>query len=53
MHLTDLLKLRKASHCPRSARDELLFEVGKMRLATAGDRAFVNVPPFVWNGLPY
>ena len=52
-YLKELLKLRKAFLCTRSACDELLFEVGKTRSATAGDRAFVNVAPFLCNRLPY
>ena len=52
-YLKELLKLRKTSRCTRSACDELLLEVGKIRLATAGGRAFVNVAPFLWNRLPY
>ena len=39
-----------ASRCTRSACDDLLLDqtrsVGKTRLATVGDRAFVNVAPF-------
>ena len=41
--LKELLKPRKAFRCTRSACDELLLEVGMTRLATAADRAFVNV----------
>ena len=52
-YLKELLKLRKAFCCTRSACDGLLLEVGKTRLATAGDLAFVNVAPFLWNRLPY
>ena len=52
-YLKELLKLHKNSHCTSSACDELLLEVGKTRLATAGDRVFVNVSPFLWNRLPY
>ena len=52
-YLEELFKLRKAFRCTRSACDDLLLEVGKTRLATAGDRAFVNVAPFLWNRLPY
>ena len=52
-YLKELLKLRKAFRCTRSACDDLLLEVGKTRLATAGDCAFVNVGPFLWNRLPY
>ena len=52
-YLKELLKLRKAFHFTKSACDELLLEVGKTRLATAGDRTFVNVAPFLWNRLPY
>ena len=52
-YLQELLKLRKTSRCTRSACDDLLLEVGKTRLASAGDRAFVNVAPFLWNRLPY
>ena len=52
-YLQELLKSRKTSCCTRSACDDLLLEVGKTRLASAGDRAFVNVAPFLWNRLPY
>ena len=52
-YLKELLKLRKAFRCTRSACDDLLLDVGKTRLATDGDRAFVNVAPFLWNRLPY
>ena len=49
-YLKESLKLRKAFRCTRSACDDLLLEVGK---TSAGDRAFVNVAPLLWNRLPY
>ena len=45
--------MRKALHCTRSAYGELLLERGTTRLATAGDRAFVDVSPFLMNRIPY
>ena len=46
-----MVYIRKASRCTRSTSDEILLEVGKTRLATAGDRAFINVAPSIWTGV--
>ena len=51
--LKELLKLRMASRWTRSTGDELLLDVGKIKLVIAGDRAFTNVAPSLWNRLPY
>ncbi len=48
-----LLKMPKAPRCTRSSRDDLLLEVRKTKLVTAGDRAFESVAPLLWNNLPY
>ena len=52
-YLGDLLKKRTAPRATRSAGDDLLLEIKRTRLVTAGDRAFVHVAPCLWNELPY
>ena len=50
-YLNELLELRKAFRCTRSACDELLLEVWKIRLATAGAKFAFSVTKnagYVW-----
>ena len=52
-YLVDLIKKHTASCTARSAKDDLLLEIKRTRLVTAGDRSFVHVAPRLWNELPY
>ena len=37
----------------RSTDDNLTIETPRTKLVTAGDRAFINASPHLWNKLPY
>ena len=52
-YLVDLIKERTAPRATRSAKDDLLLEIKRNRLVTAGDQSFVHVVPRLWNELPY
>ena len=52
-YLVSLLKKRKAPRATRSAIDDLLLEIKRTHLVTAGDSSFVHVAPRLWNELPY
>ena len=52
-YLVDLLKKRTAPRATISAKDDLLLEIKRTKLVTAGDRSFVHVAPYLWNELPY
>ena len=51
-YLIDLLKKRTAPRATRSAKYDLLLEIKRTNLVTAGDRSFVHVAPCLWNELP-
>ena len=52
-YLIVLLKKRTAPRATRSAKDDLLLEIKRTNLVTAGDRSFAHVAPCLWNELPY
>ena len=52
-YLVDLIKKRTAPRATRSAKDDLLIEIKRTNLVTAGDRSSVHVAPCLWNELPY
>ncbi len=52
-YLVDLLKKRTAPQVTRSANDNLLLEVQRTHLVTAGDKSFAHVTPCSLNELPY
>ena len=39
--------------CHKTKKDDLLLEIKRTNLVTAGDRSFVHVAPCLWNELPY
>ena len=53
VYLTELVTLRTATRRTRSADDDLLPEVPRAKVVTAGDRAFAGASPLLWNRLPY
>ena len=52
-YLVDFIKKLTAPRATRSAKDDILLEIKRAHLVTAGDRSFAHVAPWLWNELPY
>ncbi len=52
-YLGDLIKKCTAPRVKTSANDNLLLEIQRIRLVTAGDRSFAQVAQCLLNELPY